>query len=48
VFAQTGERNNHFIGGDVMDTTMIVRIAAAVLVIVILFVLIQRRRTRVK
>jgi preprotein translocase subunit SecG len=31
-----------------MDTTMIVRIGAAVLFIVILVVLIQRRRTRVK
>jgi hypothetical protein len=31
-----------------MDSTLIVRIAAGVLVVVILAVLIQRRRTRVK
>jgi hypothetical protein len=31
-----------------MDSTMIVRIVAGVLVVVILIVLIQRRRTRVK
>jgi hypothetical protein len=31
-----------------MDTTMIIRIGAAVLFVVILVVLIQRRRTRVK
>lgn len=31
-----------------MDTTLIVRIVAGVLVVVILAVLIQRRRTRVK
>jgi hypothetical protein len=31
-----------------MDNTTIVRIVAGVLIVVILFVLIQRRRTRVK
>jgi preprotein translocase subunit SecG len=31
-----------------MDSTMIVRIVAGVLVVVILVVLIQRRRTRIK
>jgi hypothetical protein len=31
-----------------MDSTMIIRIAAGVLVLVILVVLIQRRRTRIK
>lgn len=31
-----------------MDNTMIIRIVAGVLVVVILFVLIQRRRTKVK
>ncbi len=31
-----------------MDSTLIIRIAAGVLVVVILAVLIQRRRTRVK
>lgn len=31
-----------------MDSTMIIRIVAGVLVVIILVVLIQRRRTRVK
>jgi preprotein translocase subunit SecG len=31
-----------------MDSTMIVRIVAGVLVVIILVVLIQRRRTRIK
>jgi preprotein translocase subunit SecG len=31
-----------------MDSTMIIRIVAGVLVVVILVVLIQRRRTRIK
>jgi preprotein translocase subunit SecG len=31
-----------------MDTTLIIRVVAGVLVVVILFVLIQRRRTRIK
>jgi len=35
-------------GGINMDSTMIVRIVAGVLVVIILVVLIQRRRTRIK
>ncbi len=31
-----------------MDSTMIIRIVAGVLVVIVLIVLIQRRRTRVK
>ncbi len=31
-----------------MDSTMIIRIVAGVLVVVILIILIQRRRTRIK
>ena len=31
-----------------MDSTMIIRVAAAVLFVIVLAVLIQRRRTRVK
>ena len=35
-------------GGINMDSTMIIRIVAGVLVVVILVILIQRRRTRIK
>jgi hypothetical protein len=35
-------------GGNVMDSSMIIRIVAGVLFVVVLIFLVQRRRTRVK
>jgi hypothetical protein len=48
VFAQTGERNQHFLKererGEVMDTQTLIRIACGVLAVIGIIIVVMRRR----